>query len=132
MTQVHYVKDAVAARRRRLIDTDGSPNFLHTFSTISASGSESVVLQQDFPASRRYEPLTSCLLTNNSAADLDLHINGRPFGFIPAGVITSITDQAIWSIKLVNNDSVAASNPLVRANFSSPPMGADMAARRAV
>jgi hypothetical protein len=87
-------------------------------------------MQTDFPRSRRYEPLTSLLITNNSAADLDLEINGIEHSFIPAGVIWPIVDQAIWSFRLTNNDAVEAAAGAVRANVQTPPMGADEAVRR--
>tara|TARA_Y100000310_G_C20163360_1_gene570236 strand:+ start:115 stop:495 length:381 start_codon:yes stop_codon:yes gene_type:complete len=118
-------------QRQRTVDRDGSPNFRHTFGAIAAGGGAEVVeMQTDFPRSRRYEPLTSLLITNNSAADLDLEINGLDFVFIPAGVIMPINDQAIWSFRLTNNDAVEAAAGAVRANVSTPPLGADKAARR--
>jgi len=83
-----------------------------------------------FPASRRYEPLTSLVITNNSPADLDLEINGRDYALVPAGVIWPIVDQAIWSFRLTNNDAVTAAAGAVRANVFTPPLGADLAARR--
>jgi len=120
-----------AAERQRSVDLDGSPNFRHTFGAIAAGGNEYVELRTDFPGTRRYEPLKSLLITNNSAADLDLEINGIDFLLVPAGGIFNVSDQAIWSFRLTNNDAVAAAVGLVRANFSRPPLGADEAARRA-
>tara|TARA_Y100000310_G_scaffold29263_1_gene27738 strand:+ start:125 stop:520 length:396 start_codon:yes stop_codon:yes gene_type:complete len=118
------------ARRQRRLDRDGSPNFRHTFGAIAATGMEYVEMQTDFPASRRYEPLTGLIITNNSAADLDLEINGRNYALVPAGVIMPISDQAIWSFRLTNNDTVTAAAGAVRANIQTPPLGADLAARR--
>jgi hypothetical protein len=108
---------------------DGSPNFRHTFGAIASGANEVVEMQTDFPRSRVYEPLTSLLITNNSAADLDLEINGLDHSLVPAGVIWPIVDQPIWSFRLTNNDSVTAAAGAVRANISTPPMSADQAAR---
>jgi len=122
----------VQEERQRTVDVDGSPNFRHTFGALAATANEYVDLRTDFPATRRYEPLKSLLITNNSAADLDVEINGIDFILVPAGGIFNITDQAIWSFRLTNNDAVAAVAGTVRANFSRPPLGADELARRTV
>jgi len=117
-------------RRERAVDLYGSPNFRHTFSAIATSADEYLDIQVTFPGSRKYEPLMSLVLTNNSAADLDLAINGADFVLVPAGVITSVRSTPIWSIRLTNNDVVAAAVGTVRANLSTPPLGADELARR--
>ena len=117
-------------RRRRIVDLYGSPNFRHTFGAIAATANEFIDMQVVFPASRRYEPLKNLLITNNSLADLDLEINGRDFALVPSGVILPVDDEAIWSLRLINNDAVAAAAGLVRANISTRPLGADEAARR--
>lgn len=117
-------------RRRDLVDKIGAPNFRHSFGAIASSASEVVVMEEDFPASKKYSPLMSLLITNNSLADLDLEINGSDFLLIPAGVIDGITDQPIYSFRLTNNDAVAAAAGTVRANVTTPPLTADEAARR--
>jgi len=129
---VGYVKDFVTTqqRRERVVDLYGAPNIRHTFGAIAATANEYVDMQTDFPLSRRYEPMMSLVITNNSLADLDLAINGNDFALVPAGVITKVTDQAVWSFRLTNNDSVAAAAGTVRANVSTPPLGADELARR--
>jgi len=116
-------------RRADTVNRDGSPNFRFTFGAIAATANQVVVMQTDFPASRRYEPLDSLLITNNSAADLDLEINGRNHSFIPAGVIHAVTEQAIWAFRLTNNDSVAAAAGTVRANIERPARTQDKVAR---
>ena len=121
---------AEARRQRELtVWKDGSPMFRHTFGAIGAGGNEYVEMASTFPRSRAYEPLNRLVITNNGAADLDLEINGRDYALIPAGVISSITDQAIWSFRLTNNDAVASAAGAVRANIDRPPLGADELAR---
>ena len=122
----------IQARRQKTLDRDGSPNFRHTFGAIADGGNEPISMQTRFPASRKYEPLKILVITNNSAADLDLEINGVDFALVPAGVIFSASDEAIWSFRLSNSSGTAAAAGAVRANISKKPVDADEAARRAV
>jgi len=126
MQRLFEVMDA----RKRRVDLDGSPNFLHTFGEILTGANEFVDLATDFPASRRYAPLKELVITNNTSEILDLEINGVPFSVVPAGVISTIT-QAIWNFRLTNNDAGTAAAGLALANIYTPALGADEAARRA-
>lgn len=122
--------EGIRERREAVVKRDGSPQFMHTFGTIAATtGAEGFEVHTTFPAARRYEPLDTLILTNNSGADLDLQINGRAHSFIPAGETKRIDDQAIWSIRLINNDGVEATTPLVRANIFRTPHSADKDSR---
>lgn len=127
-----FVDSAQGVRDRR-VDLYGSPNFRHVVATLAAGGgAESVDVQVTIPRSRKYEPLTSMEISNNGAANLDLEINGKTFISIPAGVIKTISDRPIWSFRLVNNDSVQSTTPLVTLVLWSPPMTADRASRRGI
>ena len=120
----------VRESRQRTIDRDGSPNFRHTFGAIATTAREAVMMQTVFPASRRYEPLTHLTITNNSTEDVDLEINGQNYALVPAGVILTVADQPIWYFIVTNNDSGSVGAGTIRANISTPPLGADRAARR--
>jgi len=118
-------------RRERMRSTwrDGSPMYQHSFGAIAAGASEYVEMQSAFPASRAYEPLNSLLITNNSGEACDLQINGADYALVPAGVIWSVDNQAIWSFKLTNISATNVVSGEIRANISRPPMGADELAR---
>jgi len=103
----------------------GSPNFRHTFGAIAAGANEFVGIRETFPKSRKYEPMNTLVLTNTSGEDVDLFINGSNFMLIPAGVITSITDEAVWTMEIQNNDTTNVLAGEIRANLSRPPLTAD-------
>jgi hypothetical protein len=108
---------------------DGSPMFMHTFGAIAAAANEYVEMQAAFPASRGYEPLSTLLITNVSGENLSLEINGQDYAMVPAGVIWSVDNQAIWNFRLTNISATNVVAGEIRANISSPPLGADELAR---
>jgi len=103
--------------------------FMHTFGAIAAAADEYVEMQAAFPASRGYEPLTTLLITNVSGENLALEINGQDYAMVPAGVIWSVDNQAIWNFRLTNISATNVVAGEIRANISSPPLGADELAR---
>jgi len=117
------------ARRMASVYRDGSPMFMHTFGSIAAAAEEYVEMQAAFPASRGYEPLNSLLITNVSGENLALQINGQDYAMVPAGVIWSVTDQAIWNFRVTNISAGTVAAGEIRANISRPPLGADELAR---
>jgi hypothetical protein len=117
------------AQRMTTVYRDGSPMFMHTFGAIAAAADEYVEMQSTFPASRAYEPLTTLLITNVSGENLSLEINGQDYAMVPAGVIWSVDNQAIWNFRLTNISATNVVAGEIRANISSPPLGADELAR---
>jgi len=117
------------AQRMTTVWRDGSPMFMHTFGAIAAAADEYVEMQAAFPASRGYEPLTTLLITNVSGENLDLEINGQNYAMVPAGVIWSVDNQAIWNFRLTNISATNVVAGEIRANISRPPLGADELAR---
>jgi len=117
------------AQRMVTVWRDGSPNFQHTFGAIAAAADEYVSMQTTFPASRAYEPLNNLVITNTSGENVDIEINGQNYAMIPAGVIWSVDNQAIWSFRLTNISATNVVAGEIRANISRPPLGADELAR---
>jgi len=117
------------AQRMTSVWRDGSPMFMHTFGAIAAGADEYVEMQSAFPASRGYEPLTTLLITNVSGENLDIEINGQNYAMVPAGVIWSVDNQAIWNFRLTNISAGTVAAGEIRANISRPPLGADELAR---
>jgi hypothetical protein len=103
--------------------------FQHTFGAIAAAANEYVSMQTTFPASRAYEPLNNLVITNTSGENVDIEINGQNYAMIPAGVIWSVDNQAIWSFRLTNISATNVVAGEIRANISRPPLGADELAR---
>jgi len=123
------MQDKLQADRDLTVLLDGSPMYLHTFGAIAAGAAEYIEMATTFPRSRGYAPLMSLMITNNSGEFVDLEINGNAYSRIPSGVVQSISDQAIWTFRVTNNDATAVAAGEVTANISTPPLGADQAAR---
>jgi len=117
------------AQRMTSVWRDGSPMFQHSFGAIAAGANEYVEMQSAFPNSRGYEPLNNLVVTNVSDESVELEINGQNYALIPAGVIWSVTDQAIWNFRLTNISATNVAAGEIRANISRPPLGADELAR---
>ena len=117
------------AQRAAMVRRYGSPEFLHVFGALGTGVSEYVEIATTFPRAQKYAPLNNMVLTNNSTQFVDLLINGAVIFRVPAGVITSLDDTAIWTFEVDNTDSGTVNAGEIRANLSIPPMGADEAAR---
>jgi len=101
---------------------DGSPNFYMTLGAIVAGASQYVLIEDQFPKARKYAPMMSMTITNNSGENLDLFVNAQPYASLPAGVIWADTESPVWSFKITNNDSTNVASGEISVNLSSPPM----------
>jgi len=101
---------------------DGSPNFYMTLGAINAGAFQYVLVEDQFPKARKYQPMMSIVITNNSGENVDLQINGQDYAKLPAGVIWSDTDSPVWSFKITNNDATNVLAGEISVNLSSPPM----------
>jgi hypothetical protein len=101
---------------------DGSPNFYMTLGAINAGAFQYVLVEDQFPKARKYQPMMSIVITNNSGENIDLQINGQDYAKLPAGVIWSDTDSPVWSFKITNNDATNVLAGEISVNLSSPPM----------
>ena len=117
------------AQRAAMVRRYGSPEYLHVFGELTTGASEYVEIATTFPAAQKYAPLNNLVLTNNSNQFVTLFVNGAALFRVPGGVITSVSDTAVWSFRVVNSDTGTAAAGEIRANLSIPPMGADEAAR---
>jgi len=95
---------------------------LHTFGAIAAGANEYVLIENTFPAARKYLPLMNIVITNNSGENLDLEINGAAAAPLPAGVIWSQSDSPVWSFRITNNDATNVASGEVAANIQTAPM----------
>ena len=110
------------AQRALTVLRDGSPNFFMNLCAIASGAFQYVLVDDQFPKARKYQPMMSIVITNNSGEALDLQINGQDYAKLPAGVIWSDTDSPVWSFKITNNDAGAVQAGEVSVNLSSPPM----------
>ena len=101
---------------------DGSPNFYMSLGAINAGAFQYVLVEDQFPKARKYQPMMSIVITNNSGENVDLQIDGQDYAKLPAGVIWSDTDSPVWSFKITNNDATNVGAGEISVNLSSPPM----------
>ena len=101
---------------------DGSPNFFMNLGAIAAGAFQYVLVEDQFPKARKYQPMMSIVITNNSGENVDLQINGQDYAKLPAGVIWSDTESPVWSFKITNNDATNVAANEISVNLSSPPM----------
>mgnify|MGYP003661318415 FL=1 len=110
------------AQRALTVLRDGSPNFYMTLGAIVAGASQYVLVEDQFPKARKYQPMMSMTITNNSGEVVDLQINGQDYAKLPAGVIWADSESPVWSFKITNNDSTNVAANEISVNLSSPPM----------
>ena len=101
---------------------DGSPNFYMTLGAINAGAFQYVLVENQFPKARKYKPMMSIVINNNSGENVDLQLNGQDYAKLPAGVIWTDTDSPVWSFKITNNDATNVGAGEISVNLSSPPM----------
>jgi len=114
----------VDLRRQRALTVmrDGSPNFYMTLGAIVAGAFQYVLVEDQFPKARKYAPMMSITITNNSGENLDLFVNAQPYASLPAGVIWADSESPVWSFKITNNDTTNVASGEISVNLSSPPM----------
>jgi hypothetical protein len=114
----------VDLRRQRALTVmrDGSPNFYMTLGAIVAGAFQYVLVEDQFPKARKYAPMMSITITNNSSENVSLQVNAQPYASLPAGVIWADTESPVWSFKITNDDSTDVASGEISVNLSSPPM----------
>jgi hypothetical protein len=110
------------AQRALTVLRDGSPNFYMTLGAIAAGAFQYVLVEDQFPKARKYQPMMNITITNNSGENVDLQINAQNYASLPAGVIWSDTESPVWSFKITNNDATNVASGEISVNLSSPPM----------
>lgn len=96
----------IVIERHARIKREGSPPYVWIPGVIAAAGVEVIGAREQFPESRKYEPLDSIIVVNNEAAnDITLTLNGRDARYIPAGTICHVHGRgvALWHIQITND-----------------------------
>jgi hypothetical protein len=122
----------IARDRRKRVDREGSPYYVHSFGIIPATtGREHLEIAANFPDAKKYEPLDYYRVVNNGTQDIEIYINGHDAGLLAAGTIVSDdTPGGIWFFACHNlggTDTIAGD---VRVQFRRQPLSADALARR--
>ena len=110
------------AQRALTVLRDGSPNFFMTLGAIVAGAFQYVLVEDQFPKARKYQPMMNITITNNSGEHADHPVNGQNSASLPAGVIWADTESPVWSFKVTNNDATNVASGEISGNLSSPPM----------
>lgn len=123
--------EQTAKTRQERVGREGSPYYTYTMPALAASASVSIAMEQQFPDSRKYQPLDFLEITNNEAAnDLTIVINGTTSLSVPAGTIKAIKNMAFWHVSLTNNGALITTLGKVTLVFQKQPLNIDDYARR--
>jgi len=135
--QLGRKKEASESRGAR-VKRSGSPIFHYSAGAIPATtGIEHLeVATATFVGYRagvakKYEPVDFIRVTNNSAENILIYINGKLVFQVPAGtIISNDLLGGIWFVALHNVDGTATSADEVKLELQRLPDSADMEARR--
>jgi len=95
-------------RRIQMVRREGSPPYTWIPGSIAAAADEYIYVDSQFPRSRKYSPLDTGEFVNNDSVDLTITINaGEPWP-LPAGTTRPLTNQAMRSINVHNDDAATA------------------------
>ena len=103
-----YTRKGVITSRIERIKREGSPAYVYALPVTAPAAIDVIHVPQQFPLSRKYQPLDSLEVVNNSVANpVTIIINGagNDTYLCPAGTIRSIRGSgvALWQIETVNN-----------------------------
>lgn len=125
--------------RLRRVMVEGSPKYHYDVPVIAADYAYvEFNTQTEYPRSRKYEPLDSCLVINNDAVMIGMRFNGSgsDLYLIPAGTIRRISREevgAIWHVRIINHDTANATTlHAIDIELWRAPEDADSIARRSL
>lgn len=114
---------------------EGSPKYHYDVLALAAGVFVDLDMNTNFPLSKKYYPLDSCLVINNDVVDIGINFNGAngDLYIIPAGTIRRISREEVAAIRfarITNLDAVAAVTlGAVDIEFWRAPEDADSIAR---
>ena len=127
MANIKRQRGVIVSRLER-IKREGSPNYLYALPVTAAAAVVTLNIQQQFPESRKYEPLDSIEIVNNEPANaLTITINGLDAYYCPAGTIRHIHGRgiALWQVAITNNGAGATTLGLVQLTLKKEAMTID-------
>ncbi len=122
-------KGYIVSRLER-IKREGSPDYHYNLPALAAAAIGHIYLPTQFPLSRKYEPLDSMEIVNNSAANpLNVTVNGGQGDtyYCPAGTIRSVHGKgiALWTLDIENLGLVISVLGEIRFTFKKEALTMD-------
>jgi len=120
-------KSLIISRLER-IKREGSPTYTWQVPVTATTATSVIYVPDQFPTSRKYEPLDSLEIVNNeSANDLTITINNGDSWVVPAGTIRLIHGQgvALWHIAVTNDGAVNTTLGKIIGTLQREPMTID-------
>ena len=114
--------------RQERIKREGSPYYHWAVGALAAGVAVVCSVNQQFPESKKYEPLDWLELVNNSASDVALIINGNEQFLCTAGTIRTVSGLPLHQMSVTAPAIVAAG--LVVGTMQREPLTIDQWARR--
>jgi hypothetical protein len=122
-------RDAFLVRQER-IKREGSRYYTWPVPATAAAATSVIYVPDEFPDSRKYQPLDWLEIVNNEVANsLTLTINNRDTFVIPAGVIRTISNQALWHLAVTNDGAGITTLGNVVVSVRKEPLTIDQWAR---
>lgn len=116
--------------RKDRIKREGSPYYSWIPAAIAAGGSISIHVPSQFPESKKYSPLDWIEVVNMEVTNnLTLVINGNDAFPIPASIIRTIKNQALWHLTLTNNGGAITTLNKIILTLQKQPQNIDDWAR---
>lgn len=122
----------LTGNRQREVDAYGSPDFTFRPGAIATGASVIVGLNEQFPRSRKYQPLDSTEIINQSGENLRIEINGNTSNprLSPAGTIITITNTPIQTMRFTNESAGNTVQDEITVIFSRAALDSDELSRR--
>lgn len=117
--------------RQERIKRDGSEYFTWAVPITAAAAVSRIEIANQFPRAKKYAPLDFVEVSNNGLRNLTLIINGSMQLPVPAGVMRTLDNAALWEIGIRNDDAAVATilNDII-VSLRRQPLTIDQWARR--
>ena len=123
-------RDIFTVRQER-IKREGSPYYPWNVPVTAAGASSVIYVPDQFPDSRKYQPLDWIEIVNNEAAlNLYLTINNSEGFSVPAKTIRTIDNLALWHIAVRNDGGANTTLGNIRVTMQKQALTIDQWARR--
>ena len=126
-------RTGITVSRLQRVKREGSPTYRWTPAVIASGASEVIEVGNQFPDSRKYEPLDAIEVVNNeSTNNITLTINGVDSWYIPASTIRTIHGDgvALWHLEITNDGAANTTQGLIVVTLQKEPLTQDKWIRR--
>ena len=116
--------------RQERIKREGSPYYTWQVPVTATTATSVIYVPSQFSDSRKYEPLDWIEIANNDTMDLTLSINNGDSFPVPAGVIRTINNIALWHVAVTNDGGGNTTLNKITVTMQKQPLTIDKWARR--